>query len=158
MLDFSRKRTRRPEPCDVEELISDTLRFVQPYIRSKFIDVQLQIEPHLPPIDIERWQMVQAIVNILQNAADAMDDLDRRVLSITACLQEDFVQIVVSDTGTGIPRSNLSKIFEPFFTTKGDQGTGLGLFITKQVVQEHDGTVTVETSSRGTSFHISLPL
>jgi len=158
MLDFSRKRTRRPEPCDVEELINDALRFVQPYIRSKSIDVRLQVEPHLPPIDIERWQMLQAIVNLLQNAADAMDDLDRRTLSITACIQEDCLQIVVSDTGTGILRSDLSKIFEPFFTTKGDRGTGLGLFITKQVVQEHGGTVTVETSNCGTSFHISLPL
>jgi len=158
MLDFSRKRTRRPEPCDIGELIWDALHFIQPYMRPKFIDVQVQLEPDLPAIDVERWQMLQAIVNLLQNAADAMADVDRRVLSITAGIQQNHLQIVISDTGTGIEPAALSKIFEPFFTTKGDRGTGLGLFITKQVVQEHGGTATVETSDTGTSFHISLPL
>jgi signal transduction histidine kinase len=158
MLDFSRKRTRRPEPSDVADLIWDALHFIQPYMRPKFIDVQVQLEPHLPTIDVERWQMLQAIVNLLQNAADAMADVDQRVLSITAGIQQNHLQIVISDSGTGIAPADLPKIFEPFFSTKGDRGTGLGLFITKQVVQEHGGTVAVETSDRRTSFHISLPL
>jgi signal transduction histidine kinase len=158
MLDFSRKRTRRTEPCEIAELISDGLRFVQPYLRAQYVDVQVQLDPHLPVIDLDRWQMVQAIVNLLQNATDSMAEADKRVLSITTRIEDDAVRIAISDTGTGIACANVQRIFEPFFTTKGDRGTGLGLFITKQVVEEHLGSITVETSSRGTTFVISLPL
>ena len=158
MLDFSKKRIRRTEPCDIAELISDAMRFVQPYVQTKFIDVKMQLDPRLPPVEIDRWQMVQAIVNLLQNAADAMAELERRVLSISANLEKDQVRIVISDTGKGIVSADLSRIFEPFFTTKGDRGTGLGLYVTRQVVEEHDGTLSVQTGNNGTSFNISLPL
>jgi len=158
ILDFSRTRSRRPEPCDVGELIADALRFVQPYVRTKFIDVQVNLDPHALIVDAERWQIVQAIVNLLQNAADAMASVDRRVLSISSGIEQNRLQITVSDTGTGIPPATRSRVFEPFFTTKGDRGTGLGLYITKQVVEEHGGTVSVQTGNGGTSFVISLPL
>jgi two-component system, NtrC family, sensor histidine kinase HydH len=158
MLDFSRKRTRRTEPCEIAELISDGLRFVQPYLRSQYIDVQVQLDPLLPMIDLDRWQMVQAVVNLLQNAADSMADADKRVLSITTRVEGGAIRLAISDTGTGIASANVQRIFEPFFTTKGDRGTGLGLFITKQVIEEHRGSISVETSSRGTTFVISLPL
>ena len=158
MLDFSKKRTRRTEPCAIAELVSDALRFVQPYVRARFIDVQVHLEPQLPIVEIDRWQLVQALVNLLQNAADAMAEPDRRILSITARIEEDQMRIMVSDTGPGIASANVSKIFEPFFTTKGERGTGLGLFITKQVVEEHRGTINVQTGDRGTTFVVSLPL
>jgi signal transduction histidine kinase len=157
MLDFSKKRTRRTESCDIGELVSDALLFVKPYI-PKSIDVQRQLDPLLPPVEIDRWQMVQAIVNLLQNAVDAMEDADRRVLAIAANVDQNYIRITVSDTGKGIVSADLSEIFEPFFTTKGDRGTGLGLYVTRQVIEEHGGTVSVQTSNHGTSFNISLPL
>jgi signal transduction histidine kinase len=158
MLDFSKKRARRTELCKIDELISDALRFVQPYVRTKFIDVQLRVDPLLPAINADRWPMVQAIVNTLQNAADAMMEVDRRVLTITADKVENEVRIIIADSGTGIAPLNIQRIFEPFFTTKGDKGTGLGLYITKQVVEDHHGNVTVQTGNGHTSFTISLPL
>jgi signal transduction histidine kinase len=158
MLDFSKKRTRRTEPCNVADLISDGIRFVQPYVRSQFIDVKVQLEPDLPVVNIDRWQMVQTIVNLLQNATDAMADLERRVLSITARVEEAHMRITISDSGTGIAPGNVSRIFDPFFTTKGERGTGLGLYITKQVIEGHHGTINVQTGDRGTTFVISLPL
>jgi len=158
LLDFSKKRTRHTESCDTAELISDALRFVHPYMRSNFIDVKVHLEPDLPLVDIDRWQVVQAMVNLLQNAADAMAGLDRRVLSIKAFVEGVHMRIAISDTGTGIPSGNVSKVFEPFYTTKGERGTGLGLYITKQVIEEHNGTITVQTGDHGTTFVISLPL
>ncbi len=158
MLDFSRKRTRRTERCDTAELISDALRFLQPYFRTSFIDLQIQVDPQMPMIKVERWQMVQAFVNLFQNAADAMVNVDRRVLTVQAGLDKGQVQISISDTGTGIAKAAETKIFEPFFTTKGDRGTGLGLYITKQVIEEHHGTLNVRSNERGTTFVISLPL
>jgi len=158
MLDFSRKRTRRNEACQIDELISDALRFVQPYLRTQYIDVEVHLDPDLPPIDLDRWQMVQAVVNLLQNAADAMVGADKRILSIAGRIEGNAMRIAISDTGTGIAAANVQRIFEPFFTTKGERGTGLGLFIAKQVIEEHKGSVSVETSSHGTTFVISLPL
>jgi signal transduction histidine kinase len=158
ILDFSRKRANRIEPCDITELVSDALRFVEPYVRTQFIEVQVHHDPALPPLRLDRWQMVQALVNLLQNAAYAMTKLDRRVLSVAACVEHEKVRIAISDTGPGIPPASLSKIFDPFFTTKGEQGTGLGLYITKQVIENHRGTIAVQTGHAGTTFVISLPI
>jgi signal transduction histidine kinase len=158
MLDFSRNRTPRTEPADVAEVISDALRFVQPYFRTQYIDVQVHLEQKLPIVHLDRWQLVQAIVNLLQNAADAMVESTRRALNITARTEDNSMRIAVTDTGTGISSGNVSRIFDPFFTTKGERGTGLGLYITKQVIEEHGGTIAVHTGDRGTTFVISLPL
>ena len=158
MLDFSRKRNRCTEKCDVGEVVSDAMRFVQPYLHTQHTDVRVHINPDLPFIALDRWQMIQALVNLLQNAADAMIDQSKRVLSITAKIETGRMRISVSDTGTGISAGNLPHIFEPFFTTKGERGTGLGLHITKQVVTEHGGSIDVDTGGHGTTFVISLPL
>ena len=158
MLDFSRKRNPCTEKCDIAEVISDAIRFIQPYFRTQYIDVRVHLEPDLPFIALDRWQMVQAVVNMLQNAADAMAEQSKRVLSVTARVETGQMRISVSDTGTGIAPANLPHIFEPFFTTKGERGTGLGLHITKQVVTDHGGTIDVHAGDRGTTFVISLPL
>lgn len=158
MLDFSRKRKPTREDCDFAELVSDAMRFMQPYFQNQYVDVQIHIDRKLPHVQIDRWQMVQAIVNLLQNAADAVAERDRRVLSITVQAEGTQLRIAISDTGPGIASADLSKIFHAFFTTKGERGTGLGLYITKQVIEEHYGTITVETGDRGTTFVISLPL
>jgi len=158
MLDFSKKRPRRTELCDIAEVISDALRFIQPYVRDSFVDVQVHLEPELPLLHMDRWQMVQAFVNVLQNAADAMANLPRRNVSIAARADSKQLRIAISDTGPGISRADLDKIFEPFFTTKGERGTGLGLYITKQVIDEHHGSIEVQTGDCGTTFLISLPL
>jgi signal transduction histidine kinase len=158
MLDFSRKRTPRTEPCDIGEVIADAIRFVQPYFRAQHVDHQFHRATDLPLIGIDRWQLSQALVNLLQNAADAMADSERRVVSITARTDGNQMRVVITDTGAGIPTVNLPFIFNPFFTSKGERGTGLGLYITKQVIDDHKGTITVQTGNRGTSFVISLPL
>jgi signal transduction histidine kinase len=87
-----------------------------------------------------------------------MTDLDRRILSVSARVEDAHMRITISDTGTGIASGNVARIFDPFFTTKGERGTGLGLYITKQVIEAHHGTIKIQTGDRGTSFVISLPL
>ena len=158
MLDFSKKRGAIREASDIADILSEALRFIQPYTRAQFVEVQVHLEPGLPLVRMDRCQMVQAIVNIVQNAADAMSGLEKRILSITACADGTQLRIAISDTGPGISAANVEKIFDPFFTTKGERGTGLGLHITKQVIEEHLGTIQVQTSERGTSFLISLPI
>jgi len=158
MLDFSRKRVPRTEKGDMGEVITDAIRFIQPYFRTQYIEVRVQLEPNLPLISLDKWQMVQAVVNLLQNAADAMADQSKRVLSITARVEGSKMRVSISDTGTGIAPANVPHIFEPFFTTKVEHGTGLGLFITRQVIEDHGGAIDVHRADRGTTFVISLPL
>jgi signal transduction histidine kinase len=158
MLDFSRKRRQRMEPCDVAEIVSDALRFVQPYTRPHFPEIQLHLQPGLPALRADRWQIVQALVNLVQNATDAMALVETRVLTIAARTEGTQLVITISDTGTGVAATDIDRIFDPFFTTKGERGTGLGLYITKQVIDGHKGTIKFQSDRRGTSFVISLPL
>jgi signal transduction histidine kinase len=158
MLDFSRKRAPRTELCDVAEVIADAIRFVQPYFRTHNVDVQVHMEQDLPAIDIDRWQVVQAVVNLLQNAADSMEEQEKRLVSITVRVEGATMRLAIADTGKGIAPSHVARIFEPFFTTKGECGTGLGLYITRQVIEDHGGNIDVRTGNRGTTFVISLPL
>ena len=158
MLDFSRKRPPQLEFCNVRDLIQEAVRFVHPYLQSHTIEVRLDLKSALKEIPIDRWNMVQAFVNLLQNAADAMSTCDRRILTVSAKSKGGVLRIAVADTGTGIPASDANRIFSPFFTTKGERGTGLGLFIARRVIEEHRGTITVQTSDKGTTFTVSLPL
>jgi signal transduction histidine kinase len=158
MLEFSKKRPRCTSRCEVEDLVWEALRLVQPYTRSNGVDVQVHLDEQLPTLEVDRGEVVQAVVNLVQNAIDAMAKADRRVLSITGTVDDNQIRVVISDTGVGIQPDHISKIFEPFFTTKGEPGTGLGLYITNQVIEEHHGSIQVESSTRGTSFVISLPL
>jgi len=158
ILDFSRKRTVQAEDCEPKALIDEALRFVQPYLQMRRIEVQVNAPAPLPRIKVDRWSLVQALVNLFQNAADAMSDSQRRVLTITLHHAMNFLRITVSDTGHGIEPGDLRHVFNPFFTTKGERGTGLGLYITRRVIEEHRGTITVEPADRGATFLISLPV
>jgi two-component system NtrC family sensor kinase len=157
MLDFSRKRTPQTEQCDPGELARDALHFLQPYLNGLQIDVQINIDRKLPQLRIDRWEMVQALVNLIQNATEAMANSERRVLRMVVADDDGDIRISISDTGPGISAADLPRVFNPFFTTKGELGTGLGLYIAKRVVEEHSGTVTVQTNRNGTTFVIHFP-
>jgi signal transduction histidine kinase len=158
MLDFSRKRVTEYEYCNIRELIEEAVNFVQPYLHSNTVMVQLEIGPILDEIPVDRWQLIQAFVNLMQNAADAMAGCSRRVLTVSAVREDQEIRITFADTGPGLAVSDVGRVFEPFFTTKGPNGTGLGLYVTRRVVEEHRGTITVQTNDRGATFTISLPL
>jgi|ERR1051326_3378476 two-component system NtrC family sensor kinase len=156
--DFSRKRPARLQSLDVPEIVGDAIRFVQPYFEEKHVEVNVSGAPGLPPIRVDRWQFIQALVNVFQNAADAMECSNSRVLEIDMTLVHRKIRIAVRDTGHGISEEVLARIFTPFFSTKGDHGTGLGLYITKKIVEEHHGSIDVQTGSGGTTFVILIPV
>jgi signal transduction histidine kinase len=158
MLDFSRKGAPVSKHCDIEEVIADALGFMQPYFRNRHISVKVHADPGLPFVRIDRYQIIQALVNLLQNSAESMSEMDKRVLTITAKAEGAQMRIAITDTGSGISAEDLPRIFEPFFTTKGERGTGLGLFIVKDVIEQHNGAIDVRTGATGTTFIISLPL
>lgn len=102
--------------------------------------------------------MSQVFINLVMNAIHAMPE--GGTLRVGLAQDRDMVQLTVADTGHGIPQEVLSKIFEPFFTTKEfGKGTGLGLTVVKGIIEEHQGTITVESEEgKGTMFTVSLPI
>lgn len=107
------------------------------------------------PLHIDRDQMTQAVLNLLQNALDAVSKGGRIVLTVHR--REEFDEISVSDDGAGIPKDKLERVFDLYFTTKPD-GTGMGLAIAQQIVSQHHGDIGVESERRnGTTFTIRLP-
>jgi two-component system NtrC family sensor kinase len=160
LLDFARESKPQKRPCNINELILDTLSLVMH--QSVFHDIRIVkiLDPRVPMIPLDANQIKQVFMNILLNAADAMPA--GGVLTITSNLipGDSFVQVRFSDTGTGIPEKNLNRIFDPFFTTKADKkGTGLGLAVSYGIIDRHHGQIEVQSEEGiGTIFTIKFPL
>ena len=158
MLDFSRKPSSRVERCDISDIVDDAYRFVRPYLSLRTVSFEFDKEPKMRPVSVDRNLLVQVLINLFQNAADAMVNCPQRNLKVTAGAESDAVRIEISDTGRGIPEEDCDRVFEPFFTTKGNLGTGLGLYITRRIVVEDlKGAITVASVPPGTTFAIRLP-
>jgi signal transduction histidine kinase len=112
----------------------------------------------MPSIHADRDQLVQVLINLFMNSLHAMPEGGRLRLSLDR--ENNYVRLGVSDTGHGMPEEIRSKVFEPFFTTKDfGKGTGLGLTVVKGIIEEHSGTIAVESAvDKGTTFWIRLPL
>jgi nitrogen-specific signal transduction histidine kinase len=162
ILGFSRQQTRQRRLENINEVIDKTLQIRAYWARSR----NVQIKRHygeLPPAHVDGQQMQQVILNLLLNAEQAIDGGGRQgsiVLSTSYDPGEGKISIKVSDNGQGIPGKQLERIFEPFFTTKPpDTGTGLGLSIARGIIEEHRGTIDVEsTEGQGTTFTIKIPV
>ncbi|HEX8641093.1 MAG TPA: PAS domain-containing protein [Allosphingosinicella sp.] len=154
---------RRKEPqrglVDVNDIIHSALDLTDYGLRTAGISVQVTFGSQLPPVDGDRDQLHQVLVNLIINAQQAMEDgeLFDKTLTIRTALDGGKVVLEVSDTGPGIPEKARGRIFDPFFTTKLGTGTGLGLAFSQGIVEAHGGTLTLQPSRRGASFRITLP-
>lgn len=150
--------------CQIKEIINEIIPFLIKEIADNGIRFVENYHPQLPKIKVDKTQMHQVFLNLFLNAIQAMPS--GGVLKIEATpihsissdgLKKNFVKIVISDSGRGIPPHIVHRIFDPFFTTKS-KGIGLGLSITYQIVKKHGGTIKVESQwEQGTSFVINLP-
>ncbi len=164
ILDYARYREPKFVPEDINEVVASCLYFIEVKAGSKLITIEKHLEPDLPPVLLDRQQIKQVLLNLFLNAMDAMDDAGGRLTVKTHRMNKpdgSWVQIEVADTGAGIAPSNLEHIFDPFYTTKHEsgehEGTGLGLTIVHEIVQEHHGSVDVtSTVGRGTTFFVNL--
>ncbi|HSB76633.1 MAG TPA: ATP-binding protein, partial [Terriglobales bacterium] len=143
-----------PTPVSVPELVREVLALYDPKLRAKNIHVRTELE-NLQPVLGSKGELRQVIANLVANAVDVLPQSG--ALSLRAGNEGEGVQLRVADNGPGIPAENLNRIFEPFFTTKAELGTGLGLWVSRQIVEKHGGKITVESTPAGTSFTISLP-
>src|SRR5438132_7761648 len=152
---------------DVNVIVESCMYFIRIKADSKAVLLNKDLVPDLPPVLLDRQQIKQVLLNLFINAVEAMGDhggeLIVRTHRLSKAADDTWVQIEVTDTGCGISPADLEHIFDPFYTTKHEsqerEGTGLGLVIVYQIVQEHSGHVEVESEvGRGTTFFVNLPV
>jgi two-component system NtrC family sensor kinase len=160
LLDFSRQRKPDKTICSIDAVLAECVNFVENQASFHNIQVETDFAANLPMIIVDPSQMQQVFMNMIINAAEAMQDGGTLTLATRHHPGDSFISVEISDTGHGISEENREKIFDPFFTTKEvGQGTGLGLAISYGIVQEHKGTITVASEvGKGSTFVIRLPV
>ncbi len=119
--------------------------------------VEESLSQDLPLINMDKDQIEQALINLILNAIAATDAGGKVTVSTSFVAEAESVELAVSDSGKGIPEEDMGKIFDPFFTTR-ESGTGLGLAITHGIIEQHGGTIKVDSKlGQGTTFTIRLP-
>ncbi|MEN9403198.1 MAG: hypothetical protein RL091_1901, partial [Verrucomicrobiota bacterium] len=167
MKEFSHPGTGEKVPADLNHAIQSTVEVARN--EWKYVaELELDLDPALPPVECLQGEFNQVILNLIINAAHAIADVSKagdggkgKITIHTRALEGDWVEIRVQDTGAGIPEAVQAHIFDPFFTTKGvGKGTGQGLTIARSVVvDKHGGKLAFETGSgQGTVFIIQLPV
>jgi len=164
LLSFARPSKPNVAPENINDVVDNIARILETQAKEKNVAIQRDFGEILPKVWIDREQMKQVFMNLILNAIQAMHEggsisiATRSVSRHGAEPSGEFVQIEVRDTGIGISEADLQHIFDPFFTSK-DEGSGLGLAVSHQIVQEHGGFVTVEsTVGKGTAFFVHVPV
>lgn len=157
LLDFARPKKPHREPQDLKNLWENALVLLEVEFKKKKIEIEKNYEPNLPLVMADRDQISQAFLNLLINSIESMDADGKIRLFLRKGDRAGTMEVIIEDTGRGIPAEDIEKIFEPFFSTKR-KGTGLGLAIVHQIVESHDGEIKVKsTEGKGTTFCITLP-
>lgn len=155
---FARKPNEKLGPVLLDEVVNDTLEIVA--WRLKAADATLKVDLGKKPITVHAGsvRLQQVLVNIVSNAADAVDGLPDRAIELSAVQNGDKVEITVCDHGPGVPKAIAARIFDPFFSTKGvGKGLGLGLSISYNIIKDFGGTLSVHNHDEGGAiFRISL--
>lgn len=154
---FAKQRAReeaRFEKVDLEETLEGVLPLVRHELELDKIELIKEIPSHLPPVYVDRRHIEEIFFNLIVNACQAMRNGGK--LTVHAEQQNGSIQVEIKDDGPGIPPDQLRRIFEPFYTTK-ESGTGLGLYITKQLIERNDGKISVRSKEgEGASFVLNF--
>ena len=160
LLDFSRQTKLEMSVVELNRILENTLDLATTQTVFKNIQLKRKLNPSLPKVLVDIGQMQQVFINLILNAAEAMEG--EGALDVITDVSEDdsFITITFKDTGPGITEEHIKKIFDPFFTTKPmGKGTGLGLSIAFGIVRKHNGTIEVKSKEgKGSSFIIKLPV
>ena len=145
---------------DLNEIIRGAIELVSSQAVRRKVDLRSTIGPAPLPIMGDRIQLEQVIINLIVNAIDAMSDTPAREREITifARRRDEFAEVMIADSGPGLPPDKLQEVFQPFFTTKGDGGMGMGLSIARTIVEAHNGKIWADHGAGGGAvFRIKLP-
>ncbi|MBX3304789.1 MAG: PAS domain S-box protein [Nitrospira sp.] len=158
LLSFARRKTPERGALDLKQVVEDSLEMFHERLTRSQIQLELLLADLCPMVLADADQMSQVMINLVMNAVHAMPNGGTLHVALAPELQ--MVRLTVADTGHGIPREVIKKIFDPFFTTKEfGKGTGLGLTVVKGIIEEHQGSIAVESQEgAGTTFTILLPM
>ena len=159
--DFSTNPSKERELLDLNQLISTTYRLMRYDKRLLKVGCALELDRELPPVEGNEEQLIQVIMSMLVNAADAVEGVGNRVpvITISTYAENDQLHLAIRDNGCGMDKEAQKHIFDAFYSTKSvDRGTGLGLTLCQSIITEHGGTIEIESlADAGTTVHIYLP-
>lgn len=169
LLDFSKPKQAKKSPVNINQILSELLVLQKPELEKRNIVLKQEFDPSLPPVYGHEPSLKQALLNLLKNALEAMEQKGGRLKVCTGYISDyrmqvgdgkptPMAQVSIADTGVGIPEENLNSLFTPFFTTKA-KGTGLGLMMTQRILKEHESLLRVSSKvGEGTTFKVLLKL
>jgi signal transduction histidine kinase len=155
------RESKLPERIEVPEIMEYVLKLYSNKLKAKEIQLERDFNP-CPSVRGVAGELKQVLSNLICNAIDAVHQGGMICIRLSCIEDPDgkFVRVVIQDDGPGIPPENLERIFEAFFTTKRDVGTGLGLWVTKEIVERHNGRIHIRQNQgelRGAEFNVLLP-
>jgi two-component system NtrC family sensor kinase len=160
LLNFSRPSRGERRSVNLAQVVEQSLFLLRTQFKRAQVTTTVEFGENLPLVVGDANQLQQVVMNLISNAWQALEDVGGGTLDITANLiPDEWVDLVVRDTGPGIPERHLDKVFDPFFTTKAEgKGTGLGLSISYGIIKDHGGTIEVDSQAGvGTTFTVRLP-
>jgi two-component system, NtrC family, sensor kinase len=156
---FSRKSDEEFVPCDIKHCVAEALLITHNVLKYN-VTVKNELTASLPLVRARPQQITQVFINLLNNAADALEAKKQGTICILSRVVSDQVHLCIDDDGPGIDHDKLDHIFDPFVTTKtADKGTGLGLSISKGIMEDHGGALVAENRAEGGArFIMILPV
>ncbi len=161
MLSYSKEREPAIEPTDLNKLCEDVIEMVRGRATERGITLEWRAGPGVSAVPCDPDGIHRAVLNLVSNALDALEDRPGAKLGLQALLETDgaWAKVIVIDNGPGIPAEKVENIFKPFVSTKGSRGTGLGLPVSRKIVREHGGDILVQSvPEKGSKFSIRLPM
>ena len=157
---FVQKRESQRQQVDINNLVGNVYKFIESNAKQRDVTIRLQLADDLPEIEADPIEFQQVLVNLVRNSFDAFakTNPDARQITISSLINNpDRIEVIVEDSGPGIPDQMVNQIFEPFYTSKSD-GLGIGLGICQNIVESHHGKIWLSDSSNGGArFHFQLP-
>ncbi len=159
LVDTFHRYAKFPDPVLKRESLNEILAEACALFDNDAVSIKKAPDERIPPLELDRSQMREALTNLVKNACEAVAERNREgVVTVGTVLEPDKVRLDVEDNGRGIPPDHMEKLFQPYFTTR-EHGNGIGLALTERIVALHGGRITCEsTEGRGTRFSILLPL
>jgi two-component system NtrC family sensor kinase len=158
MLGYARKMEPHLEDVDINGTINQTIDMLENYARTNNIDIQTDLDMDIPIIAGDEAQLQQVFMNLISNAIDAIGK--NGLVQLKSRRKDTNIAISIRDDGPGIPQDQQKKVFDPFFTTKGTgKGTGLGLWVTYDIIKGMGGAITLKSEvEKGTTFVVNIPI
>jgi two-component system NtrC family sensor kinase len=158
MLGYARRMEPRLEDVDVNDTLRQTISILHNYARINNIEIRVELAADLPIIASDQAQLQQVFLNLISNAIDAIGK-DGHII-VKSARARDEIQVGITDNGPGIPEELRRKVFDPFFTTKASgKGTGLGLWISYNIIEKMGGTIALNsTMGGGSTFTVKIPI